>query len=153
MQQRWGALLTVLALSAVLSSTVSTQGSTSGSRPRSGGSLGQNYPNPFNPETSVPFTVGLTGDSGACDDPSRKYVVSVSVFDILTRPVAIPILVGGGANAGKPAQHLTLTCGKYTAFWDGYFRNTRTKVASGIYKITLEVDGKMVGLISAFVSK
>ena len=35
-----------------------------------------------------------------------------------------------------------LTCGDYTAYWDGKFLKSDREVASGIYIYRLEVDGK-----------
>jgi hypothetical protein len=35
-----------------------------------------------------------------------------------------------------------LTCGQYTAYWDGKDAKTQQEVASGVYLYRLEVDGK-----------
>jgi hypothetical protein len=49
--------------------------------------LRQNYPNPFNPQTTIPFTIGRTGE------------VSLRVYDLLGREVAI--LINGEMFAGS----------------------------------------------------
>jgi hypothetical protein len=73
-------------------------------------SLSQNFPNPFNPETHIQFCV------------AQKQTVSVRVYDVLGREVAI--LVDG-----------VRTPGTYTAFW-----NAR-KISSGVYFYRLLVGG------------
>jgi len=35
-----------------------------------------------------------------------------------------------------------MTCGQYTAYWNGNYRNTSNEVASGIYMYVVEVDGQ-----------
>lgn len=146
MKHRWAALVLVLALSAFLPRDSHAQSSGSSGREATTGSvLGQNYPNPFNPETTIPFSVGGVPD---CADPGRQYRVSLRVYNLLTQLVAVPVLqggsVGGGAAGGQPLENVLLTCGQYTAYWDGKYRNTGREVASGIYLYRLEVDGKAV---------
>ncbi len=105
--------------------------------------MGQNYPNPFNPETTIPFAVG----DSACSDGGAPHVVSLRIYNILAQLVAVPVLQGGssasgsGAAAGRPVTNLTLTCGTYTAYWDGKLINTNTEAPSGLYVYELVIDG------------
>ncbi len=142
MKHRWAALVAVLALSASLPRDISAQSSGSSGRDAGTGSaLGQNYPNPFNPETTIPFSVGGAPN---CADQGRQYRVSLRVYNLLTQLVAVPVLQGGsvGVAGGQALENVLLTCGQYTAYWDGKYRNTGREVASGIYLYRLEVNGK-----------
>jgi hypothetical protein len=142
MKHLWVALV-VLALSAFLPGELSAQGSStqSGRATGSGAELGQNYPNPMNPETWIPFRIG---DGAGCNDPSRLYRVSLRIYNVLAQPVSVPVLQGGAGNVagGEPIDRLFLTCGQYTAYWDGKDAKTQQEVASGVYLYRLEVDGK-----------
>jgi hypothetical protein len=103
--------------------------------------LGQNFPNPFITETKIPFSIG---DGAGCVDPSRLYRVSLRIYNVLAQPVAVAVLQGGSGNVagGEPIDHVFLTCGQYTAYWDGKDEKTQGEVASGVYLYRLEVDGK-----------
>jgi hypothetical protein len=142
MKHLWVALV-VLALSSFMPGKLSAQGvpPQSGRAHGPGLELGQNYPNPFNPETRIPFSVG---DGAGCVDPSRLYRVSLRVYNVLAQPVAVPVLQGGAGNVagGEAIDRLYLTCGQYTAYWDGKDAKTQQEVASGVYLYRLEVDGK-----------
>lgn len=165
MRHRLGAVVVLLALSALMPRTVLAQQSqpprqqTSpplpqvqqqkpDSSPRArqqrtqGFSLGQNYPNPFNPETKIPFTLG----DEPCSDPGRKYRVSLRIYNLLAQQVAIPVLLNAGGNnvdgSRVELQNLELTCGKYVAWWDGKYAGSGREVASGVYLYRMEVDGK-----------
>jgi hypothetical protein len=141
MKDLWVALV-VLSLSAFAPGTLSAQGRTPTGKARGAGlELGQNYPNPFVSETRIPFTVG---DGAGCADPSRLYRVSLRIFNVLAQPVAAPVLQGGSGNAseGERIDRLFLTCGQYTAYWDGKDARTQQDVAGGVYLYRLEVDGK-----------
>lgn len=141
MKHRWAARLVVLALFVFLPrSVVAQQGSQQG-RDKAGAVLGQNYPNPFNPETTIPFSIG----GGAnCSDPGRRYQVTLRIYNVLAQLISIPRLQGGDANVtgGTYLENVYLTCGDYTAYWDGKYMKTEREVASGIYIYRLEVDGK-----------
>lgn len=141
MRLRWAALSLVLALSAVMPRVLSAQGTPTTGRERSSGGLGQNYPNPFNPETRIPFTIG---DAPTCSEPGRQYKVTLRVYNLLSQLVAVPVLQGGtgGVAGGQPLENVLLTCGQYTAYWDGKYLNSTREVASGIYMYKLEVDGR-----------
>ena len=146
MKLRWAAAILVLALSALMPSQLSGQGTAPASRKNSANPLGQNYPNPFNPETTIPFAVG---DSASCaETPGRQYRVSLRIYNVLAQQVAIPILQVGTGTATQPAGsagplvNVRLTCGQYTAFWDGKYLNSSREVASGIYLARLEIDGR-----------
>jgi hypothetical protein len=137
MKLRWGALCTVLVLSALMPRVLTAQGNPA---PRKLGVLKQNYPNPFNPETRIPFSVG----DERCDDPGRQHRVSLRIYNILSQLVAIPVLQGGagGVAGGVKIVNLPLTCGDYVAYWNGKFLDTQKEVASGVYLYELRIDGQ-----------
>ena len=139
MKLRWGALVVVLVLSALMPSVLSAQGGRSPARERKPGVLKQNYPNPFNPETRIPFTIG----DETCSDPARQYKVSLRIYNILSQLVAIPVLQGGtgGVAGGVRLDNIMLTCGDYVAYWDGKYMGSRNEVASGVYLYELRIDG------------
>jgi len=136
MRFRWAALAVVLTLT-LMPQLGKAQGSTQGTSKRPVVTLKQNYPNPFNPETWIPFDIGCK------DDPSQQFKVSVTILNVLAQYVAVPTLQGGTGNVagGQPLQNVLLTCGSYTAYWNGNYRNTSNEVASGIYMYVIEVDG------------
>jgi hypothetical protein len=136
MKLRWGALCTVLVLSALMPRVLTAQGNQNPARKP--GVLKQNYPNPFNPETRIPFTI-----DEKCEDPGRQHKVSLRIFNILSQLVAIPVLQGGagGVAGGVLLSELMLTCGDYVAYWDGKYMGTKTEVASGVYLYELRIDG------------
>ena len=134
----------VLAVSAFMPREVSAQGGVQeqGSTVvrRGVGSLGQNFPNPFNPETRIPFTVG---EAPMCNDSGRQYRVTLRIYNVLARAVAVPVLQGGtsGVAGGQPISAVTIPCGEYTAYWDGKVNNTGRDAPSGVYTYVLEIDG------------
>ena len=138
MKLRWAALMTVLTLSVVAPRHASGQG-TAPAGDGNAAVLGQNYPNPFNPTTTIPFKVG---DPPACPDQGRVHRVTLRIYNVLAQLVAIPILQGTSGNAGQPIENVQLSCGQYTAYWDGMYLRTNREVASGVYLYRLEVDGK-----------
>lgn len=144
MLNRWAALALALALCAFTPKYAAGQQSSDPPRGRKAGGLGQNYPNPFNPETFIPFTIG----DSTCSDGGAPHVVSLRVYNILAQLVAVPILQGGsstsGASAavGRPVSNLSLSCGSYTAYWDGKLINTNTEAPSGLYVYELVIDGQ-----------
>ncbi|MEW5919263.1 MAG: hypothetical protein AB1762_22870, partial [Gemmatimonadota bacterium] len=97
----------------------------------------------FTPETTRPFSVGGAPN---CTDNARQYRVSLRIYNLLTQLVGVPVLQGGsvGVAGGQPLENLLLTCGQYTAYWDGKYKNTGREVASGIYLYRLEVNGKPI---------
>jgi hypothetical protein len=146
MRYRWSALALVLTL--VLMPRVGKSQGTQPQKPKSVVSMGQNYPNPFNPETRIPFAVG---DPPTCTDSGRQHVVSLKVFNLLAQLVAVPVLQGG-PEAGQPLNGIKLSCGQYTAYWNGNYLDTSREVASGVYLYRLEVDGKVI-VKKMFVAK
>ena len=140
MKQCWAGGMFVLALLAVPVASSAAQGQQSSRDNRTGSELRQNYPNPFNPETRIAFSVG---GYPACADPSRQYRVSLKIFNVLAQLVAVPVLQGG-VTAGQPLENVFLTCGEYTAYWDGKVRGTSREAASGIYSYRLEVNGSPI---------
>ena len=153
MKLRWAALMLVLALSALMPSSGSAQPGVQPPSARPGGSLGQNYPNPFNPETWIPFAVG----DSACTDPSRQYRVTVRIYNLLAQVVAVPVLQAGAgtgsADGGQPVDGVTLSCGTYTAYWNGKYLNSSREAASGVYLYRLDVDGRAVAVKKFLVTK
>lgn len=144
MTLRWAARFLVLALCALVTRAAAAQATTQSSRdPVSGSSLGQNYPNPFNSETTIPFSIG---DAPSCSDAGRQYRVSLKIYNVLAQMVAVPVLQGGSSSiaGGQPLNNVLLTCGQYTAYWDGKYLSNGREVASGIYMYRLEVDGKAI---------
>lgn len=143
MRNWWAALVVVLALGALLAESAAAQApSPDSGRGRGGFELGQNYPNPFNPETRIPFELG---SPTTCNEAGSLHRVSLRVYNVLTQLVAIPILQGEGAPpelAGRPVDNLFLPCGRFTAYWDGNYQNTTREVASGVYLMRLEVNGR-----------
>ena len=142
MKQRWAALLVVLALYAFDPQSASAQAAQQSSRdPNSGSSLGQNYPNPVSSETTVPFAIGGAPN---CVDSGRQYRVSLKIYNMLAQLVAVPVVQAGtaGAAGGQPVNGVQLTCGQYTAYWDGKYFSNGHDVASGVYLYRLEVDGR-----------
>ena len=137
MKQCWAGGLVVLALLALPASTAGAQGQTSSRENRTGSELKQNYPNPFNADTRIAFSVGGYPN---CIDPSRQYRVSLRIYNLLAQEVAVPVLQGGIA-AGQRVENLFLTCGEYTAYWEGKVGNASREAASGIYVYKLEVNG------------
>ena len=131
MFNRWAALALVLALWLTPKQAAGQQ---SEPRGRKSGTLGQNFPNPFNPETTIPFAVGDDG----CTDGGKQHQVSLRIYNVLAQVVAIPILQG----SAQPLSNVSLTCGQYTAYWDGKYLNTGKEVASGVYLYELVVDGQ-----------
>jgi hypothetical protein len=119
--------------------TLFAQGSPPSKDPVTGSSLGQNYPNPFNPETRFSFQIGGFPN---CASAGRQYRVSLRILNVLAQQIAVPVLQGGtaGVAGGQPLMNVLLTCGEYTAYWDGKLKNGR-EAASGIYGFRLEVDG------------
>jgi hypothetical protein len=101
-------------------------------RARKLATLGQNYPNPFRPETFIPFTVD------DCNGPGGQRVVSLRVYNVLAQLVATPVLHG----ADRPIAKLKLSCGEYTAYWDGRMSKSRRLAATGVYVYELVVDGE-----------
>jgi hypothetical protein len=142
MISRWAALAMVLALGALVPRMSSAQGSTPVAPGKHGTGLflGPNYPNPLVSETRIPFTVG----DSACTDPTRQYKVSLRIYNLLAQLVAVPVLQNGTITlaGGEPLEGVQLTCGRYTAYWNGTAIPDKRPVAPGLYLYRLEVDGQ-----------
>jgi hypothetical protein len=76
-------------------------------------------------------------------DSGRQYRVTLRIFNLLAREVAIPVLQGGtnSVAGGQPISSIALPCGEYVAYWDGKMGSTGRDAASGVYSYRLEVDG------------
>jgi hypothetical protein len=129
MKQRWAALAVVLTLSAITPRIAAGQGTQPSGDQSQVAVLGQNYPNPFNPTTTIPFSIG---DAPSCTDHSRLYRVTLRIYNVLAN------------SAGQPLENVQLSCGQYTAYWNGMYLASNREVASGVYLYRLEVDGKMI---------
>jgi hypothetical protein len=157
MYHRWAALVSVLALCAMMPKHAAGQQTQQTPRGHSAGAFGKPYPNPFNPEVFIPFSV----DADACTDGSQQHVVSIRILNILAQQVAIPVLYFGGnttkpspaTSATGPVSNLRLGCGFYTGFWDGKIPGTRKDAASGTYLVQLFIDGKLAGTTKSFYAK
>jgi len=141
MKQRWAALAVVLTLSAISPRLVAGQGTQPSGDQSQVAVLGQNYPNPFNPTTTIPFSIG---DAPSCTDHSRLYRVTLRIYNVLAQLVAVPVMQGTTNSAGQPLENVQLSCGQYTAYWNGMYLASSREVASGVYLYRLEVDGKMI---------
>jgi len=144
MKLRWAALGLVLAFSVTAPGTAAAQTSTKGGPakvPGSGSELGQNSPNPFTTDTKIPFTVG---DYPTCSDPNRVYHVTIRIYNIISQPVAFPVLQGGSGSVaeGTPMDKVDLPCGQYSAYWDAKNTKTGQQVSAGVYLYRMEVDGR-----------
>ncbi len=132
MKRVWAALGLVLALTAFMPRDARAQDSRD-RKPKV--SLGQNYPNPMNPETKIDFSVG---DPPSCTDNGAQYRVSLKIYNLLSQLVATPVLQG----PATPLDNVTVSCGSYTAYWDGKVQRTGREAASGVYYYRLEVNGQ-----------
>lgn len=132
MFQRWAARALVLALCTMWPGSAMGQASNTPPRARKLGTLGQNDPNPFRPETFIPFTID------DCNGPGGQRVVSLRVYNVLAQLVATPLLHG----TDRPLAKLKLSCGEYTAYWDGRVSKSRRVAATGVYVYELVVDGE-----------
>lgn len=144
MTLRWAARGLVLALCALATRSAAAQATQQSTRdPVSGSVLGQNYPNPFNLETTIPFSIG---GAPTCADAGRQYRVSLKIYNVLAQFVGTPALQGGSSSVagGQPLSNVLLTCGQYTAYWDGKYLANGREVASGVYVYRLEIDGKPI---------
>ena len=142
--ERWATRVLVLAcLTLVPSLTEAQSTQRSAVDPASGSTLGQNFPNPVSRETTIPFSIGGFPDCG--QDAARQYRVTLRVYNMLAQLVAVPTLSAGGAGGGgEPVRDVMLSCGQYTAWWDGMHQGNGRPAASGIYLYRLEVDGRPV---------
>jgi hypothetical protein len=158
MFHRWAALVLVLALWAMKPKNAAGQGKTT-PRGRGAGALGKTYPNPFNPEAHIQFTVG----ESSCTDVGQQHEVTIQIKNVIAQLTAIPVLesatntISSGSvslNGGQtPISRLRLGCGNYTAFWSGDIIGTHKEAASGVYVVTLFIDGEIAGTSRIFNRK
>ena len=158
MFHRWAALVLVLALWAMTPKNAAGQGKTK-PRGHSAGAIGKAFPNPFNPEVHIPFVVG----DSTCADVGEQHEVTIQIRNVLAQLTAIPVLEGArntissgtiSLNGGQtPVSKLRLGCGAYTAFWSGNIIGTQKEAASGVYVVTVFVDGEIAGTTRIFNRK
>lgn len=143
MKVRWAARCAVLACFVFIPVGAESQSGRSGVDAVTGSSLGQNYPNPVTTETTIPFSIGGAPE---CADVARRYRVTLRVYNMLAQPVAVPVMQSGssGGGGGEPVRELSLTCGQYTAYWDGKHSGSGRDATSGIYLYRMEVDGRVL---------
>jgi len=150
MSHRWAALVLVLALCALTPKHAA--GQTSPPRGHKSGGLGQNFPNPFNPETFIPFEVG--DPAGGCVGDGGQHVVSIRILNLIGQLVANPRFQGPAATStsavsaslnGRFLNDLPLPCGRYVAWWDGFYQGTTREAASGIFIYQFYIDRVLVG--------
>ncbi|MGH7501495.1 MAG: hypothetical protein ACREL7_07005 [Longimicrobiales bacterium] len=110
--------------------------------------LQQNFPNPFNPETTIPFDL-----FPAMFESGRPVVVTIRIFNVLHQRVAVPTALNHPAGNGTAVESLEYTTpGTHLAYWDGLDRDGR-EVASGLYYVLLEVNGRRATPIKITVAK
>jgi hypothetical protein len=143
MKFRWAALATVLALVHSVPRVAVAQAGQPSRDQASGSVLGQNYPNPFDRETTIPFAIG---GGTACTDTNKQYRVSLKIYNMLAQLVAVPFLNSGGSSGagGVPLREAILSCGNYSAFWDGSLTGSGRTAPSGVYLYRLEIDGRPI---------
>jgi hypothetical protein len=118
---------------------------------RATGALSQNVPNPPKPDTRITFTIG---DHPQCTE-GREYRVSLRIYNVLAQLYAVPVLQAGRGNAerGAAVDGMRLKCGEYTAYWNGNERGGRQAAAPGVYRYSLEIDGRVVATRTLTISK
>ena len=146
MVSRWAALVFVLALGVLLPRHASAQGAvpTAPGKSHAGLFLGPTNLSPMVSETKIPFTVG----DSACTEPTRQYKVSLRIYNVLIHVVAVPVLENGTITlaGGQPLGGVQLTCGRYTAYWNGTSVLDKQRVPPGVYFYQLDVDGQQADL-------
>jgi hypothetical protein len=99
--------------------------------------LHQNYPNPFNPVTRIPFDL-----LPALFERGQPVRVTIRIFSILRQQIAIPTALDHPMGNGARIENLEFAGpGEYEAYWDGLDKDGR-EVASGVYVVLLEVNGR-----------
>ncbi|HKS05033.1 MAG TPA: hypothetical protein VJR92_01860 [Gemmatimonadaceae bacterium] len=142
------ALLTVLTASCIAFRCGAAQPGRDGRSGQRAGELSQNVPNPPKPDTRITFTVG---DHPRCGD-DREYKVSLRIYNVLAQLYAVPVLQLAG-DRGPALDGVRLKCGEYTAYWNGKQRTGREDAAPGVYRYSLEIDGRVVATRTMTVSK
>ena len=164
MVHHWAASALVLVLCALRPPAALGQSKTSGppaaqrqsDTARKRGTLGQNQPNPFPRETTIPFTVG----DDSCASGTEQHVVTLRIYNILSQLVSVPVLTDSasvdgtvGQGLSRPVSGLKLSCGAYSARWDGKHSRSGRRAAPGVYMYQLVVDGRPSGMKKMLVSQ
>lgn len=137
----------ILLLGFGASTTRAEAQSSSNSRDR-GFQLEQNFPNPFNPVTRIPF--GLGEELFQDGKPVR---VTIRIYSVLRQLVAVPTALNHPAGNGAAIENLEyMSPGLHLAYWDGLDKDGR-KVASGVYIVQLEVNGRKAAPLKITVAK
>jgi hypothetical protein len=66
--------------------------------------------------------------------------VTLRIVNVIAQDVAVPVLQGGN-TPGQTLENVFLTCGEYTAYWDGRIGRTGREASSGTYVYSLIVNG------------
>jgi len=110
--------------------------------------LFQNFPNPFNPVTKIPFTL-----SPGLFEKGQPVRVTIRIYSILRQLVAVPTALNHPAGNGALIEKLEYPGpGNYLAYWDGLDKNGQD-VASGVYVVLLEVNGRKATSLKMTVAK
>lgn len=137
----------VLLLGFGIFSTPVTAQTGSGNRDR-GFQLEQNFPNPFNPVTRIPFVLREELFQGG-----KPVAVTIRVYNVLRQLVAVPTALDHPSGNATPVEGLEYaTPGRHVAYWDGLDKDGR-KVASGLYIVSLWVNGRQAPPIRITVEK
>jgi hypothetical protein len=98
-------------------------------------------------EVIIPFLVGPPN----CPDRTRRYAVTMVIYNVLAQPVSIPTLVPDigsdphpPGTTGRPLSRLVLPCGRYAALWNGRHMTTGRRLAPGVYLFDLVIDGQRI---------
>ena len=142
---RRGAMATAVAVVALVSGTTAAAQSGAG-RPDRGRVEAQSDGDTQSRYVTIPFTVGPPD----CADRSRRYAVTMRIYNVLAQPVGIPAL-GAVTAAGEPVPgggrlltRVVLPCGHYIAVWNGRHITTGLRLAPGVYVYDLVIDGQRI---------
>jgi hypothetical protein len=110
--------------------------------------LHQNFPNPFNPVTRIPFD-----RKPELFERGQPVTVTMRIFSILRQQVAIPTALNHPMGNGATIENLEYAGpGQYLAYWDGLDKDGK-EVASGLYVVLLEVNGRKARPLKISVAK
>jgi hypothetical protein len=110
--------------------------------------LYQNIPNPFNPVTRIPFAL-----DPRLFENGQQVRVTIRIYSVLRQLVAVPTALNHPAGNGAGIENLEyFTPGQHLAYWDGLDTDGE-EVASGLYVVMLEVNGRKARSLKITVAK